>query len=109
MIADWDGDTVITSTATVAELTKCMVAYADVVSTVADVIWSSAMVEAWNSIVVVEEEPRIVMPRKAKLERRREWHRRSEAQCRQRIMQSRNRCEMQAKKSLRRRYAAKTG
>ena len=115
MIADWDGDPLVASTDLIAELTKPMMAlaaFADAMSTVADIIadgdWST-LVEGWNAVIEEEVRIRIIMPRKVKLERRREWHRRSESQCRQRIMQSRNRREMHAKKTLRRSYAAKTG
>lgn len=109
---NWDEIAVITTASTYAAWTQSMAAMAEAMSTaavtIADANWGEAvsdLVEGWNSIS--EEEPRIVMPRKVRLERRHVWQQRSEAQYHQRLAQSRSRLAMQARKKRRQYYAAK--
>lgn len=82
---------------------KSMAELADAMTTAAVAIaecdWGvavSTLVDGLNAIVQEAREPQ--MPRKAKLERRQIWLKRSETQCRQRIAQSRNRLQMQDRK-----------
>lgn len=101
-----DGD--MSTDSTCADLVKpmgAMVAMAEAISEATDAVahldWAEAVsnvVEGWNSIA---KEPRIVIPRKVKFECRKVWQKRSEGQYHQRIAQSHNRLQIQARKEWR--------